>query len=488
VTTVLAGMLAVALSAWFSFNATGAAIVFVIILLLGMCLARPAVAGHLALITACAAMPAFVPSSIAFGGFTIFAYEPFLVVAFIRAISHFQQGEFWIGRHAKRGLILFAVFVGLLIFAAVVGLASGHEPGKVLADIRHVPAMGMAMIVGASLIPKGEGKSYSRTIGAILWFSLLMVAASSVFGLELNGRSESAQLYSTAGGMLTNSSAIRYLTSATFLALAVVMFCASMAILKISPLKRLWPYFVPAILLLFLGFSRNHLLGIAVAILVSVIIGFLARRGVRTVAGALGAFIGIGMILTVLAFAISSTPAGSRWVETQLDAYSSRVLQGLGDQALAVDTSSQDRVVENSLMIDAISSDGHFLVGSGMGYAYKPAMGQADGFAADGGRYYGHNYYLWILMKAGIVGLLSVAGLFTYSIVVGIRAAEPRRDLAWPAAAVVAGFAAVMLFAPMPNGTPTALILGLALALTWSSVAPLGLQTTRENLKKRLNV
>ena len=61
------------------------------------------------------------------------------------------------------------------------------------------------------------------------------------------------------------------------------------------------------------------------------------------------------------------------------------------------------------------------LFGHGFGYAYQPPFGPAGRFAATFGPYYAHNFYLWLLAKAGIIGLVGFAMFALVPIIRAVR-------------------------------------------------------------------
>ena len=75
--------------------------------------------------------------------------------------------------------------------------------------------------------------------------------------------------------------------------------------------------------------------------------------------------------------------------------------------AMAVDSSTQDRLRENANLLAAFGDAPLF--GHGLGYAYQPPFGKAGSFTATLGTTYSHNFYLWWLVKAGAVGMASFA-------------------------------------------------------------------------------
>jgi O-antigen ligase len=144
------------------------------------------------------------------------------------------------------------------------------------------------------------------------------------------------------------------------------------------------------------------------------------------------------------------------------------VLEGLTSSTLEVDLSSQFRVVfENALIIPRIEESPLF--GHGFGYAYKPPLGIPGTFNSDFAPYYAHNFYLWILVKAGVTGL---AIFLWFSLAPILKTFRQSSGLAHASAGAATALLACSFVVPMPIGSPTALLLGalLGAAAAFSSV------------------
>jgi O-antigen ligase len=313
-------------------------------------------------------------------------------------------------------------------------------------------ALATAMFVKLRTLPK----AYLIFL-VILGVSLVVTLAGSLLEFPLNGRSETVQLYRAGGGQLGHSSGTtRYLTSATMLAVSALY--GSIALLFIHrrlSLVRIGVLSLSGAICL-LSFSRNQIVGLVGVIL------FVAVAEIRS--GHTARFFAKGFSLTVAILitggailAIGPSLPGGSWLSGQLRAYQTRVVEGLTGSVLSVDSSTQDRVLENRYMFAAI--DASPLLGQGFGYAYKPAMGHSQDFSATGGRYYGHNLYLWLWMKGGLLTLVGFLWVSVKGLRNCIRARESGPEPVVLGAAL-SGLLLISILAPVPTGFPGGVLFG----------------------------
>jgi len=77
------------------------------------------------------------------------------------------------------------------------------------------------------------------------------------------------------------------------------------------------------------------------------------------------------------------------------------------------------------------------------------ASGSAGSFSAGPGTMYLHNFYVWVLLKIGLLGVI----LFLAPIIIGLtRAARLHSGFAVAGAGTVCGFLVVIAVAPLPLG------------------------------------
>lgn len=403
----------------------------------------------LTLFAAATALPIGVPAGFSVVGFTFRFYELLLVFAFVWAL--FQR----IGNRTLRTVVPLAVW--LVLGVSVAWLADSTPFVRVVADMRYPVQMMMAVVVAAGAVQvPGLIMICAQVLRISLWISAGFLALGSAGLLTLAGRSEIATLFEAGGEV----GATRYLTAATFFALATVCWCVGLAVDGRSPVLATWTWFGPALLVLFLAFSRNHLLGVAVTVGAAVL-------AVRTIAGARRALVGviaagaIAVALVAVAPALTDVPGGS-WFASQVKAYSSRVVDGLRTDTLSRDSSEIYRQQEIGYLERAFDEAPIF--GHGFGYAYRPPQGQPGTFWSERAPYYSHNFYWWALAKTGLLGLVlilvAVLGALA-SVVLGPR----RGPQITAAAATFTGLLAVSWVAPLPIDAPTSLLIGSALGL-----------------------
>ena len=150
------------------------------------------------------------------------------------------------------------------------------------------------------------------------------------------------------------------------------------------------------------------------------------------------------------------------WVDTQITGYTSRVVEGLSGEALSRDTSAQFRVEENWYLRRAVVEQP--IVGHGLGYAYRPIIGPSTGYIASSGAYYAHNFYYWMLVKAGILGLI----IFAAAVLPRFRRPASRPQNVWLAcASALAGLLVGSFVAPFPLGVESgsAMLIGVLAGL-----------------------
>lgn len=397
---------------------------------------------YLTLAAATMALPAFVPTTFSVGSVSVKAYEPFLLLSVVYAAT----------RYKGRVPVALSGFGALIVIWAAIGLLAQHEPSKIIYDIRNLLMLWAACFVASRVAGTHVLNGVFRWVKWILWISAGLSLLASATSMPLAGRAEEAALPVSGAG--ASEAAVRLLTPATHLSLAVICVLAVLIVIKRPNLKSVAIYAVPALLMVFISFSRNSILGIGVAVLV----GLLASRNVRSAGRTLGyAAVAATTFWLFMASSalLSSFPVGA-WLNKQVEGFSSRVLGGLTSETLTVDNSAQFRFQqENALIIPRIGEAP--LAGHGFGYAYKLPTGIPGSFSADFAPFYAHNFYLWILAKAGLIGLV----LFLwFAVVPALRSIRSGNVTTVPAGGAALALLATSFVAPMPLGSPTGLILG----------------------------
>lgn len=420
-----------------------AALLFLAIAALAVFIAKnPDRLFYITLAAATMALPAFVPTTFSVGSVSIKAYEPFLLLSVVYAAI----------RYKGRIPVALSIFGALIVIWAAVGLLAQHDPSKIIYDTRNLLMLAAASFVASRVSGTHVLGGVLRWVKWILWSSAGLSLLASATSLPLAGRAEEAALPVTGAG--AGEAAIRLLTPATHLSLAVLCILAVLVVIRRQTFNSIAIYAIPALLMVFISFSRNSLLGIAVAVLAAL----LAARNVRSVGRTLGHVAVVGTtfwLIMASSTMLSSFPVGS-WLNKQVEGFSDRVLGGLTSETLTVDNSAQFRFQqENALIIPRISEAP--LAGHGFGYAYKLPTGIPGSFSADFAPFYAHNFYLWILVKAGLIGL---ALFLWFALVPTIRSIWSGNVMTVAAGGAALALLATSFVAPMPVGSPTGLILG----------------------------
>ncbi|MFC9836883.1 O-antigen ligase family protein [Rhodococcus sp. NPDC127530] len=194
---------------------------------------------------------------------------------------------------------------------------------------------------------------------------------------------------------------------------------------------------VASVFLTTLAYSRNSIVGIVVALTLSVLIPHRSTRGTR-----LGRVIVLGVATSVLV----GLPV---WIGYQyglfknvIDTFSGRVLAGIAPEVIATDPSVGWRFVEMRAAWSYVLQ--HPLFGTGFGAFYRPRIAD-EPFVGDQGRLYLHNYFALLGVKFGIVCGLLLLVAFLICAVRMVRAGnqEPSGfSEMWPAMAC--GFIALL--------------------------------------------
>lgn len=408
----------------------------------------------LAVLLAFTTLPGGVPTYIAFGSLSVNLYEPFLLIALLTSIVALYRHRNW----DRGGVFWLAAFGIAVAMASAIGLVRGAESGFVFRDARGLLTMLAAAFTALALSPE-DRRSIWRVLASSMVASAIITLGASVFGYGLQGRSETARLWAASGGggLGSAEAAARFISPATGVALCIVTGLLA-RILKGRRLSKLdLAALVSAVLVAFLSFSRFQLVAIPAAISASLLIAVLSRdrSALRTTKR-----IGVaGLALITAVFIIPAAAPTDSYVARQVKAFSDRVLTGLDSEVRARDSSTQDRETENGYMLKGLSD--YPVVGSGFGYAYKPASGELGQFANVEGRYYGHQFYLWISLKAGLLGFSTFCALMLLAM---------RRSIQHKSEALLGvslALAIVCNIAPYPEGTSNAIAIGAALGLAY---------------------
>ena len=383
------------------------------------------------------AVPSVLPQALEVAGKTVYAYELPLYAAVAAAC--------WQARMVARVQLLPAIcLLYVVLHGVLVGLTMGRPLDYIVLDARGLVVVIAAYIVCTFAADRGPSRAGLVAVKTSLVASAVLTTVAATSGLRLAGRVETAGLYLTSGGF-SGAEAIRILTPATHVALTVACCCLALIVLEPRYASRVGVLLIPAGLIIALSFSRNSLLGVGVTLLTVMA----ASPSVRVVVR----FGVAGVMLVLLVVAAGPRGGDSRdgsesgWFATQIDGYYERVVGGLSADTLALDSSTQARIKETRRLIMAAEAAPVF--GHGFGFAYQPAAGARNSFAATTGRFYAHNFWLWLVVKSGVVGLLVVAAALLVPVVRALRSDDL---LLRSFGATVTGLVAVSAVAPLPLG------------------------------------
>lgn len=393
------------------------------------------------------ALPAQIPTSVEVAGRTLFLTEPVLAAAALYALAALPP---------KRRILGGATLLtGALVVSTMIGLLNGNDSSAILSDVRAPLAMVLAFVIAAQVQGTPLEPKALRVVKWGLWWSAALTVLALVGLIQLGGRTETSELV-LEGGEIAGGGALRVMTTATHPALAVVCACAALVVLRRASIRQTLPYLAPALVITFASQSRNSLLGIAAAVLFA----FLVSRSKGAAAGALlrgGVVVGALAGILVLAASVLTLP-GEEAVTNQVESFRERVVGGLSTEVRSADSSLQYRVRENRYLMEAF--DTAPFVGHGMGYAYQPPSGAPGSFYATTGRVYSHNFYYWLLAKAGLLGALAFAAF-----VLPLLGRRVPADVRGPIGAAAVGLLAVSVVAPMPLSQTGSIALGALLGL-----------------------
>ena len=440
--------------------AVGVAAVFLFAALL---IGNPSWIVHGLLLSLFVTMPTGDKGGIRIAGYFIYYYEPFLVGSLIYVtvllLTSPEIGKGLRKSMISRATISFGIIVGI---GTGLGLLRGYPLKDIQEDVRPVVNMMIAVLVCAVIVAIKDYRRYLRTVTAILLLSAAYTVYGSVTGKSIGGRTETAQLVGVGGDVLAGgSTALRFLTNATPLAMAVLLGGVTLILLGRVTAKQAAPMLIPALVISFLGFSRNTILALAGALLFTIVIAVVDGQVMPVVRR----FVMVAAVATITVAGLSvfgHAIGGGDWVDVQLAGYTNRVLEGLSQSNEQADNSTQFRVHEN----EYIKSSGaqHPILGGGFGFRYKPPAGSPGSWEADKAQLYAHNSYGWIYVKTGVVGV----GAFLILIAASALPALGRRrssPVFVAAASTIVGLSVAMIVIPFPVNHGNSALLGLVLGI-----------------------
>ena len=400
-----------------------------------------------------------VPISIVLAGRSIYFSDVLLPLGLALAIASLQSSPPW--RRVAGGAAPFAVVLAL---GTAIGLMNGWSVSFILRDIRGPIYLLLAFTATVLLFRKADGRAALRVMACVLWSAAILVTVESLTGRQLlAGRVETVDRIAP-GLSSAGLDATRFLVAPKDLALLCC--CAGLVLLLRGGGPKMLPWgpviLLPSLGLVFFSFSRRAFLAFAVAIVFVFLVTRLSRVIVRVLVMA-------PVVVGIFAVSVLMPLSADSYVSRQANAFSDRVLTGLGSEARSQDKGLAFRDSEDEYAVKSVLSSP--VVGLGLGATYRPDLpGQPfQGEDEAYGRTYAHNFYLWLGVKLGVLGLAAFA-LFVLRPVAAAtsitsRSNDPNDQVLLAVAAGVVGLCAVNWVAPIFNEPATAVVLGCALGI-----------------------
>lgn len=385
-----------------------------------------------------AALPLGVPIYLTVAGFNIYYSEIAAALLMTYALLHLP---------ARRTTdTCGAIIVATTGVYALVGISNQYTM-KTVTECRSLFILGISMVIAGRVAGTVIQSAAIRSLAITLWLSLITSVLATYGGLKLVGRSDDASLLAEGAAP---TGVIRLLTPATQMAVAVVAISLGLWALRPSLFRSTLIYFIPGLLIGVLAFSRNSLLVLAITLAVAPILNRSIRglgRAALIFGGGLALYFLTGSLLASLQ---DIRPVGE--IRRIYEAYVGRVVGGIFGNSITTDKSLLYRHIETDYMLRAVP--GHELFGHGFGYSYKPPRSRAEATTA----HYGHNYYLWTLVKTGYVGLAAYLTALFGPLVSLLRA--PTNVFCATVGAAAFSFMITSWVVPFPIGMTTAPVLG----------------------------
>ena len=326
----------------------------------------------------------------------------------------------------RRESVVMAVFLAAVVGGVAVGIENGASAHAAAFDMR-------LMLFYAAFWPALA----ALTLGRDRVFKLVSVGAVVVVALQILQviAGPSTHLFVIAPSDLAST-----LTDETgFLrvrppGLTTVYIVAAFALARVlwgPPRHRLLGWAMTAVALtgVVLSLNRNMLLGLALGLCVAALIARHRHRFVVLVAT-------LGLVLSGFGLLAQSSTIGSNPVVSRLASITD--YPRLKQQTLV------DRYYENGIALQSIRDNP--VGGLGWGPDYGAVLLSSDyGVRVTTPRSFLHQQYLWIWMRTGIIGLLSLMTALAFGVWNGARWCRARhgRDDAWLGAGIVASLVAV---------------------------------------------
>lgn len=411
-----------------------------------LCWSHPQYAAYFTILLALLPLPTGMSNEIDVVSFSFYIYEPFLyLTAILLLIRSARRVSF------NKGFITWCSFLLVLLSISVV---KGLPVDRILNDARGLVDMSTAYWIGAIATASYNLGRFGTLVLIVLWFSLASAVITSL-GIASLGSVEVSNLYLLGGEVIGNESS-RIRMPAEAVALGALAAVVGLFLTRGIRMKAALLWALPSLGILFFSFSRNSILGLAAATMFS-LVATLSPQGVFRLIFK-GLSLAVMCALAYIAIAITASSLNLEWLSGPMDAYSTRVVEGLSSDVRSKDSSILYREMEHRHGTEAVSRSPVW--GHGLGYAYQPPVAGMGIFGSTQAMYYAHNFYLWILIKGGILGFLAFWGLAAPPLL-PVRNSSHSTHLALSFATI--SLLAVSVVAPQPLGAPASVILGACL-------------------------
>ena len=409
---------------------------------------------------ALAPLPTFISDGVVLGGGTLYWADLGAGALIMLSIASLSR------RYPELAVcVLFALF--LITVFALVGLLQGADLPATFRDLRG-PLRLVAAASAVTSILWTAGASPLLRMFPLLFASIALASGLAVVTVFLTGssiydlRTEEVSLYSA--GVNSAFGATRVTPqSGLMCALFLALMLALVAKGRSTQLRRLFAITAMAAsaLVLVAGYTRGHFLVFGIVLLSS--LAFIPRNpssAGRHTRLALAA----ALTLSVGTVALSGSAGLRTAVLEMLEGFSGRVLNGLNPTVVATDSSVRWRDREAEQAVSAFFERPAW--GTGFGLPYRSHL-YLEIFNGNDGLTYIHNSYLWVLVKCGVVGLVTVA--ITALVLAARLVATSSLKAAWPARVCVGVTAALAIqsyISPTPFESANSLVVGILVAIS----------------------
>ena len=323
-----------------------------------------------------------------------------------------------------------SVVMGVFLAAVVGGVAVGVENGASL----HAAAFDMRLMLFYA--------AFWLALAALTWnrdrvFKLVSAGALVVVILQTLQAivGQSTRLFVIAptdlAATLTDETGFLRVRPPGLTTIYIVAAFALARVLWGPPRHRLsgWAMAAVALTGIAVSLNRNMLLGLALGLCVAALIARQSHRFVVLVATA-------GVVVSGFGLLAQSSAVGRNAVVSRF--------ASITDYSRLKKQTLDDRYYENAIALQRIRA--HPVGGLGWGPEYGAVLlSSDDGSLVTKPRSFLHHQYLWIWMRAGLLGLVSLIALLALGIWNGARWCRARhgKDDAWLGAGIVASLVAV---------------------------------------------